>query len=190
MTRDDDTTDATDATVPTDLTAPTDDGDGSAGVTPAERYPTDSVDRGERGVTDDDTTGAGEVPTTDAAIRAAFDDAGIPAVETPPGSDAREVAHVRWPAAVIGETTPDVHHQADVSVTITVPPWALAVAADRLEAAADGGKVADPTDARGYIRDYLADCLHLDVSWRTPAGADAVDAVLEALDVDALRTDG
>jgi hypothetical protein len=136
-----------------------------------------AVNEGARG------PGASEVPTAPDEIRAAFEAAEIPEKPAPIGGDERDVARVRWPDAVIDETAPTMSYQAAASVTITAPTWALATAAFRLQAAYDSGKVDDVDDAEYYVRDFLNDCVFTDVTWRTPGGADAVDAILEAVEV-------
>jgi hypothetical protein len=163
-------------------------GDGTADA-PDDRYPTESDDGAPSGV----TPGAGEVPTDAAAIRRAFDAAGVATVdaddvlaELPSRPPARDVARIRWPPAVCdGATVPDPHYTPPrVTVPITVPAWALATAAHRFRDAVDRGRVDDPADAEHRVRDVLHDCTNLWLDYRTPGGADAVDAILATVDLE------
>lgn len=162
---------------------------GGAADASDDRYPTESDGDAPSGV----TPGAGEVPTDAAAIRRAFDAAGVAIVDAadvlaalPSRPTAREVARVRWPAAVCdGPTVPDPHYTPPrATVRLEVPPWALATAADRLRDAVDRGRVDDRADAAYRVRDVLADCTNLWLDYRTPGGADAVDAILATVDLE------
>jgi hypothetical protein len=129
----------------------------------------------------DDSDGGSEVPTTPEAIRDAFTEGGVPFVDDVDPRD-RELARVRWPPAVVGDRIPDRHYQGAAAVQVDVPRWVLATAAYRLEAAAADG-LESRSDARFQVVDAFAEAVNLDVTYRTPSGADAVEAVLEAVDV-------
>jgi hypothetical protein len=156
-----------------------------------DRYPTDSDDDAPSGV----TPGGDEVPTEPAAIRRAFDEAAIPFVDADAEIDvrgktvpAKELVRNRWPAAVRGERVPDPHyHHRQPVLTLEVPPWALAAVAEQVETSIAAGRIDDRADAEAYVVGFIDDCLEPQLRYRTPGGADAIDAVLAAVGLDEER---
>jgi hypothetical protein len=130
------------------------------------------------------------VPLTDADVRAAFDAPGAPP-RIAPTPDDRLVAEQRWPPAVVdgpGGRVPDPNYSLTPTVEIVVPPWVLAYVAHNVRQRL----VRDPESAdspRTLAGEALLSTVQTYDEFRTPDGRDAFGAVLEALDVDALRTD-